>query len=167
MHAPEAKSATLRPMREAEFAAWRPESLDRYAAEQVASGAWSPADAPSRAEQSLASLLPEGLATAGHRLFVVQDARGESVGMAWIALRDRAGSSVAYVYELWIQPGHQRQGHAERAMRALEAEARALGCRGLALHVFGHNHPARSLYEKLGYAATDISMYKPLTEARS
>jgi hypothetical protein len=30
--------------------------------------------------------------------------------------------------------------------------------------VFGHNHEARALYEKLGYVATNIMMSKSLDE---
>jgi RimJ/RimL family protein N-acetyltransferase len=52
------------------------------------------------------------------------------------------------------------------SLRRYAAEkARALGCRELALHVFGHNLQARRLYAKLGYAETNVNMSKPLAVA--
>jgi ribosomal protein S18 acetylase RimI-like enzyme len=47
-------------------------------------------------------------------------------------------------------------------MRALEGEAKRLGFKKLGLHVFGHNMIARGLYEKLGYAITNLNMAKSL-----
>jgi ribosomal protein S18 acetylase RimI-like enzyme len=152
----------LRPMSDAEFAAWRPDSIRRYAEEKVRSGAWDQASAPARAEAELSKLLPKGLATDDHHLFTVQDAAGRSVGMLWFARVDRAGTAVAYLYELAIWPEHRRQGHAEAAMRAFEAHALACGCAGMALHVFGHNRQARQLYAKLGFEETNVNMYRPL-----
>lgn len=154
-------------MTDAEFAAWRPGSIRRYAEEKVRSGAWDETSAPARAEAELSKLLPKGLATEDHHLFTVQDASGQSVGMLWFARVDRAGTAVAYLYELAIWPEHRRHGHAEAAMRALEGRARESGCVGVALHVFGHNTRARQLYAKLGFEETNVNMYKRLgrTEA--
>jgi ribosomal protein S18 acetylase RimI-like enzyme len=47
-------------------------------------------------------------------------------------------------------------------MLALEVKARELGLATLSLHVFVFNHEARALYEKLGYAITNINMSKAL-----
>ena len=47
-------------------------------------------------------------------------------------------------------------------MRSLEDEVRRLGDSSIGLHVFGHNAPARRLYEKLGYSETHINMVKRL-----
>ena len=55
---------------------------------------------------------------------------------------------------------HQRRGYATEAFAALEGEARSRGLAGIGLHVFGHNPGARALYEKLGYEATNINMFK-------
>jgi ribosomal protein S18 acetylase RimI-like enzyme len=72
---------------------------------------------------------------------------------------------IAYIYDLAIDPAHQRRGHATRALRALEEEVHALGLAGIALHVFGHNVGAQTLYAKLGYEPTNINMYKPVAKA--
>jgi len=48
------------------------------------------------------------------------------------------------------------------ALRALEQEVARLGLTGIALHVFGHNTQAQSLYRKLGYETTNINLFKPI-----
>lgn len=149
-------------MSDDEFATWRARTLPAYAADKVRSGQWAADESLGRAEAELAALLPAGLRSDGHRLFTIQDADGTAVGALWIAQVPRGGRAIAYVYDLVVWPAHQRQGHAERAMRALEAHVRDMGLDGLALHVFGHNLQAQALYRKLGYAPTNISLFKPL-----
>ncbi len=48
----------------------------------------------------------------------------------------------------------------EQAFQALEIKVRELGLHTIALHVFGHNHAARAMYEKLGYITTNVQMLK-------
>jgi len=47
-------------------------------------------------------------------------------------------------------------------MEALEQKALSLGVDRIGLHVFGHNVRASSLYRKMGYEVTDLTMYKEL-----
>ena len=68
----------------------------------------------------------------------------------------------AYLCELLIDAPYRRQGYGTEALRAVEPAVRALGIERIALHVFGHNHPARALYEKVGYEETNIHMAKNL-----
>lgn len=157
----------LRPMTEAEFAAWCDSIIPDYAAEKVKSGDWLESDALDRSRASLDELLPRGIETPDNHLFAIVDPGGESVGMLWFAIKERSGNRIAYVYNIAIDPRFRRQGHAERAFDALEREANRLGLKGIALHVFGHNRGARSLYEKLGFEATDITMFKPLGETNA
>ena len=83
--------------------------------------------------------------------------------MLWVAAETRQGKTRAFVYDFAIDEAHRRQGYGEQAFRALEDKVRALGLDSIALHVFGHNHAARALYEKLGYVTTNINMEKKLT----
>jgi ribosomal protein S18 acetylase RimI-like enzyme len=154
-------------MTESEFAAWCDSIVPNYAAERVKSGDWPESDAIDRSRASLDELLPRGIETPDNHLFTIVDANGESVGMLWFAIKERSGNRIAYVYNIAIDPRFRRQGHAERAFDALEREANRLGLKGIALHVFGHNRGARSLYEKLGFEATDITMFKPLGETNA
>jgi len=155
----------LRPMTPAEFTHWRAQSIPTYAADKVRSGRWKAAESLAEAEKELAQLLPEGLQTAGHTHFTIEDQAGRSVGALWVARAERAAGPIGYIYDLVVWPEHRKKGHARRAMQALEHEAVGLGFRGLALHVFGHNRPARALYRELGYEPTNINMFKPLVEA--
>lgn len=154
----------LRPMTEAEFAVWCDSIIPDYAAEKVKSGEWLETDALDRSRESLDGLLPRGIETPDNHLFTIVGPAGESVGMLWFAVKERSESRIAYVYNIAIDPRFRRQGHAERAFDALGREASRLGLKGIALHVFGHNRGARSLYEKLGFEATDITMFKPVGE---
>jgi RimJ/RimL family protein N-acetyltransferase len=45
----------------------------------------------------------------------------------------------------------------------VEDKARELDAGKVELHVFGHNHGVRALYEELGYTATSIVMAKPVS----
>ncbi len=153
----------LLPMTQEDFLEWKSESVPAYAAEKIASGQWQEAEAIALAQKSFDELLPQGLSTPDNLLFTLrdQDVRVD-VGTLWVAVQDRAGKRVAYVYDVVIRPEHQRKGHATRALRALEDEVRSLGLAGIALHVFGHNAAAHALYVKLGYRPTNINMYKPI-----
>jgi ribosomal protein S18 acetylase RimI-like enzyme len=158
----------LVPMTGAAFVAFVEETVPAYAADKVASGQWREDEAIALSRKELEGLLPQGLATPGHHLYTLREvATGTAVGRLWIAEQARAGSKVAYVYDVAIFPAHQRKGHATRAFEALESEVRALGLEGIALHVFGHNRGAQALYEKLGYRATNIHMFKGIAKTDS
>lgn len=154
---------TLVPMTEPEFAAFSVKVIAEYAAEKVASGEWTRGESPDLAAKALATLLPQGLATPDHHLFTIRPARdGPAVGVLWYAEQTRGGRRVAYVYDVYVDEAHQRQGHATGVFHALEAEALRRGLTGISLHVFGHNTGARALYERLGFFPTNITMFKPL-----
>jgi GNAT superfamily N-acetyltransferase/mannose-6-phosphate isomerase-like protein (cupin superfamily) len=152
----------LRPMADDEFARWRAQAVPAYAQDKVRTGRWSQDEAAAKSEQEFAALLPGGLHTAGHTLFTIESDAGQGVGALWVARAERVAGPIGYVFDLVVWHEHRRQGHAARAMKALETEALALGFGGLALNVFGHNPTAQRLYAKLGYELTHINMFKPL-----
>lgn len=155
----------LRPMTDDEFARWRAQAVPAYAQDKVRLGRWSQAEAMDKAEQEFATLLPHGRPTEGHTFFTIESDAGQCVGGLWVARAERVAGPIGYIFDLVVWPEHRRQGHAARAMTALEAEALALGFGGLALNVFGHNPSAHRLYVKLGYEPTSINMFKPLPAA--
>ena len=153
----------LSPMTLAEYNAWLAESVPDYARDKVAAGEWDAADALALSRAEVEGLLPHGLATANHHLWSIRERiDGASIGTLWVAQQLHGKHRVAYVFDFRIAEAHRRQGHARRALLALEDEARAMDVEGLSLHVFGHNAAARALYESLGSAATSITMAKPL-----
>lgn len=152
----------IRPVSDAEYAAWVEETIPAYAKDKVASGAWTTEESLEKSRAELESLLPDGRATKDNFLNAVISEDGTYVGMLWYAVKERASSRIAYVYNVEIHPDHRRMGHAKRAFQALEQEAHRLGLSGIALHVFGHNASALALYTKLGYVPTNISMFKAI-----
>ena len=147
----------------AEFMDYNATSIPMYAREKVSAGEWAEADALHLARGAFDSLLPNGLESPGNHLFGLREAAdGPLLGVLWFAIRQRASDRIAYVYDVVIHPPFQRRGHASRAFRALEDKVRDMGLSGIALHVFGHNTGARALYESLGYATTNITMFKPV-----
>ena len=155
----------LRPITEAEYAAWIEIVVPEYAADKVASGQWPEASALALSRREYGELLPQGKDTADNHLCTILGAEGQPVGTLWFAAKERAGRRIAYVYDIYVTPPHRRQGHAFRAFRALEDEVARFGLGGIGLHVFGHNHAAQALYAKLGYVATNIHLFKPVAVA--
>jgi ribosomal protein S18 acetylase RimI-like enzyme len=154
----------LRPMTSAEFDAWMPHAVAGYAADKVASGQWIEDGSVERSRTEHAELLPAGLQSAGQHLFKILNAAGEPVGDLWFAAGVQYGLPIAYVYNVAIDSAHRRLGYAGQALTALEEIARSKAWAGVALHVFGHNAAARSLYAKLGYIPTNLNLFKPVVD---
>lgn len=152
----------LRPMTQAEYVEWIKLTIPAYAADKVASGQWSEDESLQLSRKNLEELLPQGLSTPDNFLYTIEDSDGNPVGVLWFAVQTRFNARVAYVYDVEIWPHQRRKGHAYRAFGALEQEVRRLGLSGIALHVFGHNAEAQSLYAKLGFRPTNINLFKPV-----
>ena len=152
----------LRAITDQEFSDWLDEAVPGYAAEKVAAGNWPAEGALQRSQKEHLALLPQGAATPDLHVFSILDDAGTQVGTLWFAVKREGAQPVAYVYGVDVFEARRRQGHAQRAMRALEVEVRRLGLAGIALHVFGHNTAAQALYAALGYRPTNINLYKPV-----
>jgi ribosomal protein S18 acetylase RimI-like enzyme len=150
----------LEPMDEATYADWRDTTVREYAEEKVESGNWPASDALERSEQSFTELLPDGRSSAGHELRSMINDDGERVGYAWFVPEDRPFGRVAFVYDIAVDPAHRRKGYAQQALSEIDAFARANGCVGVQLHVFGGNLGARQLYLRAGFVETDVTMIK-------
>lgn len=152
----------LRPMTQPEYAAWLEESIPAYAADKVASGQWSEEASLELSRKENDELLPQGLETPDNYFHTIVDSEANAVGMLWFAVKTKFDSPIAFVFDISISRERQREGHAFRAFRALEAEVQKLGLSGIALHVFGNNTGAQALYAKLGFQPTNISLFKPV-----
>jgi GNAT superfamily N-acetyltransferase len=156
-----AREVRLAPLGAAEFDAFAGRAAAEYATDKVRAGQWRAEAAQALARQTLASLLPAGPDTAGHHLFVLQDAAsGRRVGTAWLQVEREGEAPYAYLNDIRIDDGWQGQGYGRAALAALEAVARGLGCGSMQLHAFGHNLRARRLYERAGYRTTNVNMRK-------
>jgi ribosomal protein S18 acetylase RimI-like enzyme len=154
---------TLDAMTDSEFAAFADEAPQDYARDQVEAGIWPANESVRLARDAFSKLLPQGLVTPDHFLYVVrEESTRAALGVLWYALKDRAGERVAYVYGIHIKDEFRRMGHATRTLAALERKARSQGLAGIELHVFGRNAKARALYDKVGFHETNVTMFKPL-----
>lgn len=154
-------SVRLRPLTAAEFPAFVAASKAGYAQGIELHGGQTHEAAQQKAEADFPAVLPLGLDTPGHSIFIVE-ADGAAVGRLWLAEREMAGRKVLYVYDISIHPEHQGRGYGRAAMRLAEDEARARGIGRIELNVFGGNDVARGLYRSLGYVETAAQMRKDL-----
>jgi ribosomal protein S18 acetylase RimI-like enzyme len=136
-------------------------AVPHYADELVRAGNAHPGDALATAEAQFQSLLPEGLSTPGQHLYAIHDRTlGARVGYLWFGIREPDAQRYAALYDFSIAEEYRRQGYATQALHVLEEKVRALDLDEIRLHVFGHNQPARALYQKMGYLETNVTMAK-------
>jgi RimJ/RimL family protein N-acetyltransferase len=160
-------SARLRfvAMDAAGFAAWKQRAVPAFAADKIASGDWPQAGALQRSQAGFDALLPMDENTPGQHLGHLVDADGRAIGWAWIHIGPEIEGAVernAFLYDFGIVAALRGKGLAREALAAVEARAHELGATRLGLHVFGHNHVARHLYERAGFMVTDLNLSKPL-----
>jgi ribosomal protein S18 acetylase RimI-like enzyme len=72
------------------------------------------------------------------------------------------GDRHAYIFLLYVNPTHRRQGIGAALMAQAEDWARGRGDRQIGLQVFHHNQAALHLYEKLGYTPQSLWLTKSL-----
>jgi RimJ/RimL family protein N-acetyltransferase len=150
-------------MTEAEFAAYLAHAVRDYAEDHIKAGDVLPAEALPRAQKDYDELLPEGLRSKGQFLFTLtHDALG-AIGMLWFELRERPAAKTAYIYDFNIREDLRGKGFGRQALQLLEDKLRGLNVQSIGLNVFGYNHAARALYEKMGYQITGIGMKKQLS----
>ena len=80
--------------------------------------------------------------------------RPAPLGCLWQgeAIDQRTGLKQAYVFLIYVEPAHRRQGLGAALMAHAQAWAKRQGYRQIGLQVFEDNQPALTLYQKLGYA---------------
>jgi ribosomal protein S18 acetylase RimI-like enzyme len=150
-------------MSEGEFAAYAADSVPRYAQDKVRAGQWTEEQSVQMAQATFKEYLPNGLKTPDNFIYRVRDrSKDTDVGILWYAIKERGGKKVAFICDISVHSEHRRAGYGRLTLSALEKEARARGLAGVGLHVFGHNPAAQALYDKSGFRATSISMYKGL-----
>jgi ribosomal protein S18 acetylase RimI-like enzyme len=153
----------LVPFTDVDFHAWLAQAIPAFALTNVEDGRWTLAESIEKSKEAHALLLPQGLQTADQFFMRLQDGdSGSDVGTLWWAESDQAGRRQAYVYNIEIEEHARRRGYARAAFQELERVAREHGVHHLSLHVFGHNHGARRLYDELGFEPTSMTLRKIL-----
>jgi ribosomal protein S18 acetylase RimI-like enzyme len=152
----------LTPMTEQDFQDFYERSIRDYADEKAKAGNYRPEEALERSRREYEELLPDGLASKDQYLYnIVEDELKQKVGILWVAVNHR-GQPAAFIFDIEIYEAFRRRGYAEQAFLRLEEKMKALGMTKIGLHVFGHNHAAQALYNKLDYEITNIHMAKIL-----
>jgi RimJ/RimL family protein N-acetyltransferase len=150
-------------MDDASYRTYRLDLVRDYAADKVLAGVWPKDEAEEKSANDVDGLLPEGPATQDHFLYSVRDEElSAEVGVLWISPRDSGVGQSLWIYDIIVHEQFRRRGYARRILKLAEDRARELGAARVELHVFGHNHAARTLYEKTGYEVSSVVMVKQL-----
>ena len=151
-------------MRDDEWEAWHAWAVSEYADDMVRNESLTRERALVQAAEETGALLPEGLDTPGHHLFVAEDVdTGERVGHLWFGPRLRnPDPAVAWLYDIFVEESERGRGVGRAMMALFEAEARASDHHRVELNVFGDNAPARHLYDSVGYVEMARQMGKDL-----
>jgi len=101
--------------------------------------------------------LQQALVNQGYYGWMVETAAGEIVGGGGLSLLPRPPSPqdlnhhLAFVYNVYTEPAHRRQGLARRIMETIHQWCRERGLKTVALHASEFGRP---LYEAMGYELT-------------
>lgn len=71
-------------------------------------------------------------------------------------------SHTTFIYDFNIREDLRGNGYGRTTLEKVEELIRQMGIGKVSLNVFGYNHAARALYEKMGYQITGIGMTKTL-----
>lgn len=146
----------LRPMSEPEFREWSRRRQEAYVRDRAARGV-PEAEARTLARGGHAALLPDGAATTGMTLGVLEH-EGAAVGTLWLGQRDGR----AFVHDVETDGRHRRRGHGRTLMRQAEAWAAESGRTAVRLRVLADDPPAERLCASLGYRTLTHYLYKEL-----
>ena len=126
----------LRPMTEQEFQRWQEASIRSYAAEHVKTGRWGEEESTERARKQFEELLPNGLATEGQHLYLIEEtACSETIGIIWVGVQDQGEGVQAFIYDLLIDGPFRRRGVRDRGVARFRTARRGVRSQ--------HNPPAR------------------------
>jgi ribosomal protein S18 acetylase RimI-like enzyme len=150
---------TLKKMTSKEFDLFYEHSIEGYAKEKAEAGNWSQEEALENSKNDFKRLLPNREDSEDNYLYTIWDG-DVAAGSIWLA---KIGEDTGYIYNIFIEPEHQRKGYGRQAMTEIEEVAKELGFSKIELHVFGHNQTARHLYEQLEYDVTNVIMAKKLS----
>ena len=154
----------LVPMNKDQYEAFMALSMRDQMQGHVREGRWRAEEAEANMARLLEQFLPEGLATPNHFFFAIEEeGSGTNAGGLWYMLAEEDGTRQFFVVDIQIYEEYRRRGYGAQAFRAMEDKAREMGVTTIALHLFADNHPARAMYQKLGYAGTDTAMAKDIS----
>jgi len=133
---------------------------EHYIAERIKAGENAEV-ARTMSDSQFAELFPNGNPADGQFVMNVLEDE-EIVGTLWMG-RPFSGDDVTwFIFDIEIVKDMRGRGVGRAAMQAAEEWTRERGGTRVALHVFGPNLTARSLYDSLGYEVLETSMFKDI-----
>jgi ribosomal protein S18 acetylase RimI-like enzyme len=149
---------SLQPLAPEELSDWLAVTREEYMSQRVASGG-DPSTSALMADERLARLFPGGQPASGQHVYrIMRD--HDQVGSIWIGEGPDGPSESWWVWSIEVDEIARGRGFGREAMVLAEGEARRYGATRMGLNVFGSNHVARALYERLGYETTAVQMQK-------
>lgn len=90
--------------------------------------------------------------------------RETTIACLWLgdAIDQISGTRYAYIFLVYVQPSHRRQGIGKYLLQIAENYAQERGDKLIGLQVFLKNTSALALYHKLGYQSNSSLMLKSL-----
>ncbi|MET9078225.1 GNAT family N-acetyltransferase [Streptomyces sp. NPDC004232] len=153
------RTVHLEPPTEDEFGRWIEPQIRDCARSYVRAGTPSPEEVLTKACECVGRLLPNGVATPGHHLWVARDEEtGERVGRLWIEMRSSASSPEAFIHFVGVDENEQGKGYDRAMMNAGVVAARRLGAASIAWNVYGENTTAYDLCSSLGHRSMGQTM---------
>lgn len=154
-------SLTLEPMTPERFVSWNEHQITAFAQDKIDAGNWPEDGALERSARENAVLLPQGLDTPGHDLFV-GTVDGREVGTLWLFTDPALTPPETFIYDIEVDPSRRGEGLGRELLEAAEGWCADHSIGVLRLHVFGFNDVAISLYESAGFETTNINMAKQI-----
>ena len=152
----------LRPVSEAELAAWLVSSVADYTDDLEAAGL-SRAAAENKATEATRREFPHGRPASGQHVYSIRVA-DEHVGVLWLSAGPADDPTNWWILDIVVFERFRGRGHGRLAMLLAESEAARLGAAKLTLNVFARNAVAQALYASLAYEPTKIVMEKTLRQ---
>jgi len=144
-----------------EFEDYFDSTVNKYAQEKIKSGNWNKKTAIERAKSEVNKLLPDGVETENNYLYSIYN-NNKHLGYIWYKINNNEKGDIAFLYDIIIFKKYRKKGFGEKTMKLFERKVREAGCKKIQLHVFAHNKPAVSLYQKMNFKFTNYRMEKVL-----
>lgn len=137
--------------------------VKEYAEDKVKAGTWKEEVAFELSTNEFAKLLPKGRNSVDQHVLSIRDEENNrNIGVIWFGVYRNTEPFGAFIWDFRIDDKYRGKGYGRQTVEALDRKLREMGIGNVALHVFGHNEVAISLYKKMGFVVTDLMMAKKL-----
>ncbi|MEN9229331.1 MAG: GNAT family N-acetyltransferase [Thermostichus sp. DG02_5_bins_236] len=96
--------------------------------------------------------------------WILKEETAEPVGCVWagISTDQATNRRVAYIFLLWVDPGHRRQGLGQALIQQVERWGSQQQLAAITLQVYRDNQAALKLYQQADFTVQGYWLHKPL-----